>query len=212
MLTVLGAIEDDPWAAAPDPPVMASVAKNTASTYLGLTAAGIGLSAAALVAFPAAMILTWWGKKRARAERIAYYKEIGIYKRPTLRYRGVLRRLGEGTGRSRGSPSGIITDTVVEVIAQARPELSDDQLEEIWSAVFKTIRNLRASIPDAPPEFVADIVLALHGIHKEGASYTYRPEGPPENGAERKAKEMPALAYGILTFIGVYAFLKSRGG
>lgn len=212
MLAVLGAIEDDPWAAAPSPPVMANVAKDTAKTYLGLTAAGIGLSAAALVAFPTAIILTWWGKKRARQARIEYYKSIGIYKKATLRYRGVLRRLGEGTGRHRYGISGEMTDTVLEIMAQAMPELTDQELEDTWHAVFKTIRNLRATIPDAPAEFVADIVLALHGIHKEAGAYIYTPEGPPENGADDRAKEMPALAYGIIAFIAVYAILKSRGG
>lgn len=208
-MLVFGATADD-WRLAPGPSPMLTLAKNTAATYVGLVAAHIALGPAALIAFPAAMIVTWWSSRKNRQARIDYYKSIGVYGKPAIRRRGVMG----GRSGSRYGPSGEIADDVIEVMAEARPDLSNDELEQIWHACFKTIRAIRASIPDVPPEFVADVVLGIHGIHKAGGAYQYKAEEPGEPGelierAEDKAEtKTPTYIYGIGAFIILFALMR----
>lgn len=212
-MLVFGAAEDD-WRLAPEPSKMLTLAKNTAVTYVGLATAGIALGPAALIAFPAAMIVTWWSSRKGRQARIDYYKSIGVYGKPEIRRRGVWTG---GRSGSRYGASGEIADDVIEVMAEARPELSNDELEQIWHACFKTIRSIRASIPDVPAEFVADVVLGIHGIHKEGEAYRYKEEQPKEadqvvKRAEDQAEtKTPVWVYGLLAFVIGYAVITRRG-
>lgn len=141
-------------------------------TYQAVTKAG---PLAALVTVPLGIIGTWWQKKSYREQAYAQFEVIGLVRKPGRR----IRTAATGGTGWRYPGGAVVADVIVAVLHEARPELTQTQLNTIALNALKTLRQFRTVHNDAPIEIAADVILASHGIFRGEAGtdteYTYSP-------------------------------------
>lgn len=174
-----------------DEHVLLGLAAETGGMYAGLLAAGVAAGPAALVAIPAAMLLTWWSKEKSLEERMAYYAAMGYAPaKPDIRYRGVLyeHAIREAAEENRRALAAVLAARIRE----QDPSLTDAQVQDIAEAAAGTMRGMQIQYPDLPEEFVADVVLLMHMGEGEP------PEVEPPGTEAREPVEIPG---GILAAV-----------
>ncbi len=136
----------------------------------------------------------YWKGKAYRSKVYAQLDALGLFSRPTFRYRDVTTLYGREFTFLRYPYGEQTARIIVPVLKQHYPDMTTMKLTEIGTAAQKSLLQYRRTYPDLPIALAAETILAYFGVvRKDGGEYDLFQ--PPTNGQHYQPppKRLPVI-------------------